>query len=123
MTAPNIVNVTTITGKRAAGALTTSAATIVNNPASSGKVLKVNTLIIANVDGTNAADVTINVYTQDDIGGTAYAIAKTISVPADSSIVIISKNNPIYLEEDQSIGGLASANSDLEYVASYEEIS
>src|SRR5690349_20793223 len=113
MAAPNIVNVATITAKTVRAALTTSAAAIVNNPASSGKAFKLNTLIVANIDGVNAADVTINHYTQDDIGGTATAIASTISVPADSSIVIIDKNSSIYLEEDMSIGGLASANGDL----------
>ena len=51
MAAPNIVNVTTITGKTAGLAVTTSATDIVDNPASSGKVFKVNSLIISNVDG------------------------------------------------------------------------
>jgi hypothetical protein len=123
MAAPNIVNVATITGKTNNDALTTVAAAIVNNPASSGKVFKVNSLYVANIDGTNSADVTINYYTQDDIGGTARAIASTIPVPADSTLVVVSKDAPLYLEEDKSLGGLASANGDLVYVVSYEEIS
>jgi len=123
MAAPNIVNVATITGKTAPLALTTSAQSVVSNAASSGKVFKVNSLYIANIDGTNAADVTVNYYTQDDIGGTATAIASTISVPADATLVVISKDAPIYLEEDKSLGALASANSDLVAHVSYEEIS
>jgi hypothetical protein len=121
MAAPNIVNVATITGKTAYGALTTSAATMLNNAASSGKVLKVNSIIISNIDGTNSADVTVSYYTQDDIGGTPYRIAFTIAVPADASIELMAKS--LYLEEDRSIGGSASANSDLEYLVSYEDIS
>lgn len=124
MAAPNIVNVTTITGKTAYVSLTTTSATaVVSNAVSSGKVFKVNSLVVANVDGTNAADITINYYTQDDIGGTAYAICKTVSVPADASLVVIDKNNSIYLEEDRSIGAIAGTASDLEIVCSYEELS
>jgi hypothetical protein len=122
MAAPNIVDTATMTLEVVGGALTTSAATIVNNAASSNTAIKIVSLYVSNVDGTNAADVTINYYTLDDIGGTAYAIAKTVSVPADSTIVIIDQNSPVYLEEDNSLGGLASANSDLEYVCSYQII-
>lgn len=117
MAAPNIVNVSTITGKLAVQAITTSATAIVTNSASSGKVFKVNALIISNVDGTNAATVNVDVYRSS----TAYHIAKTISVPADSSLDVI--NKAIYLEEGDSLRLTASAASDLEGVCSYEEIS
>ena len=124
MAAPNIVNVATITGKTATVALsTTNATAVVSNAASSSKVFKINNIIVSNVDGTNAADITISLYSQDDIGGTAYAIASTISVPADTTLVIVDKNTALYLEEDKSIGAQASAVDDLVVVASYEEIS
>lgn len=117
MAAPNIVNVSTITGKTAVMAVTTSATAIVTNSAASGKVFKVNALYVSNVDGTNAADVNVDLYRSS----TAYHIAKTISVPADATLDIISKS--IYLEEGDSLRITASANSDLEAVCSYEEIS
>lgn len=117
MAAPNIVNVGTITGKTAVMAVTTSATAIVTNSAASGKVFKVNALYVSNVDGTNAADVNVDLYRSS----TAYHIGKTISVPADSTLDIISKS--IYLEEGDSLRITASANSDLEAVCSYEEIS
>jgi hypothetical protein len=123
MAAPNIVNVSTITGKTATLALTTAAQTLVSNAASSNKVFKINTIIVANVDGTNAQDVTVNYYPEDDIGGTGVAIASTISVPADSTLVVLDKNSSIYLEEDRSIGALAGGDSDLVAIVSYEEIS
>lgn len=122
MAAPNIVNTATMTLEVAGGALTTAAATIVNNAISSNKVVKIVSLYVSNIDGTNSADVTINFYTQDDIGGTAYAIASTVAVAADSTLVVIDENSPVYLEEDNSLGGLASANNDLEYVVSYQII-
>lgn len=124
MAAPNIVNVATITGKTAVVDLsTTSATAIVSNPASSGKVFKINSISVANVDGTNAADITINFYSQDDIGGTATQIVSTISVPADATLIVIDKNTALYLEEDRSIGATAGTASDLKVICSYEEIS
>jgi hypothetical protein len=124
MAAPNIADFTTMTGKTATVALSsTDATTIVNNAASSGKVLKVNSLYVANVDGTNACEVSVAVYSQDDIGGTAYKIASTIDVPANSTLVVITKDEPIYLEEDKSIGVQAETADDLVVVASYDEIS
>lgn len=124
MAAPNIVNVTSILGKTAVVDLTTTSATaIISNAASSGKVFKVNSLYVSNVDGSAAAEITISLYSEDDIGGTATQIASTITVPADATVVIIDKNSSIYLEEDKSIGATASAANDLKVVCSYEEIS
>lgn len=122
MSAPNIVNVTSIIGKTAYMSPTTSVATVVSNAASSGKVFKVNTIMVANIDGAVAADITINYYTQDDVGGTAFAICKTVSVPADASLVVVDKSGGIYLEEDRSIGAIAGADGDLQIICSYEEI-
>jgi hypothetical protein len=117
MAAPNIVNVATITGKTAVQAVGTSATAIVTNSGSSGKVFKVNALYVSNVDGTNAADITIDLYRSS----TAYAIASTISVPADATLDIMSK--AIYLEEGDALRCTASASGDLVAVCSYEEIS
>jgi hypothetical protein len=123
MANPNIVSVSAIYGNNALVSLTTTNATsIVSNAASSGKVFKINSIIVSNVDGTSAADITINVYSQAALGGTAYALASTVSVPADATLVVIDKNTSIYLKEDQSIGATAGTASDLVVVASWEEI-
>lgn len=118
MAAPNIVGVTTITGKTATLAVTTSATAIVTNSSASNKVFKINALYISNVDGTNPADVNVDIYST---AAGAFHIAKTVTVPADSTLDVISKS--IYLEEGYSLRLTASANSDLEAVCSYEEIS
>jgi len=124
MAAPNVVNVATITGKTVVVDLTTTNATlVVENTAASGKVFKINSLYVSNVDGANASDITISIYSEDNIGGTATEICKTISVPADATLVVISKDTSIYLEEDKSIGATAGTSSDLKVVCSYEEIS
>ena len=117
MAAPNIVNVTTITGKTAVQAVGTSATAIVTNGAASGKVYKVNALYVSNVDGTDTAEVNIDIFRSS----VAYHIVKTLVVPADATVDVISK--AIYLEEGDALRITASAASDLEAVCSYEEIS
>jgi len=117
MAAPNIVNVSTITGKTAVQAVGTSATAIVSNSAASGKVYKVNALYVSNVDGTNNAEINVDIYRSS----TAYHIGKTIVVPADATLDVISK--AIYLEEGDALRLTANAASDLEAVCSYEEIS
>jgi hypothetical protein len=124
MAAPNIVNVTGIYGENSSVSLTsTSATSIVSNAASSNKVLKINTLIVSNVDGTNACDITINKYSAAALGGTAFAIASTVSVPADASLIVIDKTTSIYLKENESIGATAGTANDLIVTCSWEEIS
>jgi hypothetical protein len=117
MAAPNIENVVTITGKKAVQAVGTSANAIVTNSSGSGKVFKVNALYVANIDGSAAADITVDLFRSS----TAYAIASTISVPADATLDIMSK--AIYLEEGDTLRCTASAAGDLTAVCSYEEIS
>jgi hypothetical protein len=119
MANPNIVNVTTVTGKTSVLAVTTTATAVVENTAASGKVFKINSIIIANVDGTNAADVTVDLFRSS----VAYPIASTITVPAGATLVVLSKETAIYLEEGDSIRCTASANGDLVATCSYEEIS
>lgn len=123
MANPNIVNVTTIYGNNATVALsTTSATALINNAVSSGKVFKVNSIVVSNVDGTSACDVTVSIYSQDDIGGTAYPIVSTVSVPADASLIVTDKTTGFYLKEDQSVGVTAGTANDLVVTASWEEI-
>jgi len=124
MAAPNIVNVTSIIGKTVVADLTTTSATsVLSNAASSHLVLKINSLIVSNVDASASAAITINLYSAAALGGTATQIANTITIPARTSLIVIDKNNSIYLEEDRSIGATASVANDLKVVCSYEQIS
>lgn len=119
MAAPNIVNVTTITGETAVLAVTTSATAIVTNSAASGKLEKINSLVVSNIDGTNSVDITVDFYRSS----TAYRIAYLITIPAKSSLTVIGKDTMIYLEEGDALRLTASSNSRAEAVCSYEEIS
>jgi hypothetical protein len=124
MSAPNIVNVTSIIGKTNAISLTnTNNTELVSNAASSGKVFKINSLVISNVDGSLNIAVTVNFNNQDNIGGTNFELISTGSVPADSTLVVIDKTNQLYLEEDKSIGVQADVANKLKAIVSYEEIS
>ena len=112
----NIVNVTDIEGKTNVQQVGTSATSIVTNAVASGDVYKVNALYVSNVDGTDNAEVNISILRSS----TSYHIAKTLVVPADATIDVLSK--PIYLEEGDALQLLANAASDLEAVCSYEII-
>jgi hypothetical protein len=117
MATPNIVNVATINAKNATALLDgTSRTTAIDVPAE--KIAKINTILVANVDGTNAADITIEVSV--DNGSNYVKLANTISVPADATLSFL--ENPIYLDETDLLYFTASAANDLTYFVSYEEI-
>ena len=117
MAAPNILNASIITGKQYGAALDTSTTTsLVANAASSDDLYKINSIICANVDGASSVDVTISWYD----GSTDRHLAKEVALPAKSTLVVLGKDAPIYLEEGHSIRGGASANSDAEVLICYE---
>jgi hypothetical protein len=127
MANPNIVSVSSIKGESVGFALSATTTTTLMTVAAN-KVVKINRITVANVDGTNAADVTLSVtksnFTPDgvdnfDTSGT-FHIAKTVSVPADATLVLL--DTPIYLMETDILKGGASAASDLELFISYESI-
>lgn len=124
MTAPNIVGLTTIVGVTTFLSLAnTSATVLVSNPASSDCVYKINNIIVANDDGTNNADITVAIHNAENGGGTGFKIANTVTVTADSTLVVLDRASSIYLEEDRSIVVTASAGNDLDVICSYEIIS
>jgi hypothetical protein len=124
MANPNLATATSVLVGNALVRLTgTSATQVVSNAASSGKAYLLDSLIVSNVDGTNAADITIDLFASATNTGTATKIAHTVTVPADSTLIVISKENPISLMEAQSIYATASAADDLHVIASWKELS
>lgn len=133
MAAPNIVNVATINGSTAYQALTnTNNNALVSNAASSSTVYKINNIFVSNVNGVSAATVTLsymsaaNAVTNGTLAtassGTAYRIAYQISVPANTTLMLLDKSGAIYLPENSSLAIQAGTASYLEVVASYETI-
>jgi hypothetical protein len=131
MANPNIVNVTTINGVTTYYTPSgTTAVVLLTNAASSGKVYKINQIVAANVDGTNAINTTVSLYTNGAVaqgsapsGGTAYPIASTISVPANASLIVVGKTTAIYLQEGTCISVTSGTASKITYSISYEDIS
>jgi len=130
MANPNIAALTTLTGNTTY--LTPSATTAVvllANAASSNQVFRINQIVAANVNGTNAVDTTVSVYTNGGVaqgsapsGGTAFPLASTISVPADASLIVVDKTTAIYLMEGTSITVTSGTASGITYSISYEII-
>tara|TARA_Y100000361_G_C11081208_1_gene301112 strand:- start:431 stop:790 length:360 start_codon:yes stop_codon:yes gene_type:complete len=117
MATPNLINVATITPKNAMGTLgDTNRTTMIDVPAETA--VRIDTILVANDDGTNAADCTLEI--SNDNGSTYYKIASTISVPADSTLSMI--DTPIYLDETDIIAITAGAANDLDYHVSYVEL-
>jgi hypothetical protein len=121
MAAPNIVNVATIKGNTNVATLGATTGNIVTNAASSGKVFKINTVILANFDGTTAYDATLTLYSAR--AGVTKNLVSTISVPADASLVVLDKTTALYMEEGDILAGFASAASKIDATVSFEEIS
>ena len=137
MAIPNLAATATSYGVTKVRELTTSWLTVTGNaggsmtsydPIPAEYSAKIHTLIITNIDGTNAADVTVGIdkatrtsaATGSSVSGALFKIASTVSVPADAVLVLA--DTPIYLEEGDVLEGGASAASDLTLFVSYEVI-
>ena len=126
MAQPNIVSVASIYGQSVGATLTTSFVAFITVTAE--YVVKVNSITVANIDGTNAetCDVKLVKVDQDPIGITDYTIddviylAKTVNVPADDILVVLDK--PFYMMAGDALSALASANGDLDILISFEAI-
>ena len=123
MTAPNLVGISTVTGKITGANLTTTSATsIITNASNSNKCIKINTLNACNWSAVTA-NITISYYSAAALGGTAYPIVSNLSVPPNSTLTVIDKLNILFLEEDDSLGATATTANTIVITASYEEIS
>jgi hypothetical protein len=131
MANPNIVAVTAIYGTTTYYTPSgTTAVILLPNAASSGTVMKINQIVAANVDGTNAVNCTVSIYSNGAVaqgsapaGGTAYPIVSTVSVPANASLIVADKTTAIYLMEGTSISITSGTASKLTFSISYELIS
>lgn len=131
MANPNILAATTAYGTTTYYTPTgTTAVVLVTNAASSGKVLKINQIVAANVNGSAAVTATVSIYTNGAVaqgsapsGGTAYPIISAVSVPATASLIVVDKTTAIYLQEGTCISVTSGTASGITYSVSYEEMS
>ena len=118
MAAPNIVNLTSITGKTAVANVTTVSSNVITNAAASGSVLKINNVVLSNYTSTSATgNVLIN------RSGTNYYIGGSIVIPPTSTLVLVGKDMAFYMEEGDILQSSVSSNSSVSLVVSYEIIS
>lgn len=123
MASPNLISANLIIGKTSGILLAnTNEISVLENPASSGKCLKINTLNLANY-GNASVPVTVRYHNATSLGGTAFAIVGNISVASGTTLNIIDKTSQYYLDENTSIGAKADSPSNIIATVSYEEIS
>jgi hypothetical protein len=127
MANPNMANAVFIIGNTSSHLISSNAnpftTALINNPAASGEIYKINTIIATNVNGQNNFEISIKLFTQDDLGGSNTDIISTMTVPADGSVIVLNRENPIYLLEDKSIGAFSNTANVITVTCSWEEIS
>lgn len=117
MAAPNIVNVSTIYGKTQYQQLTTTMSNVIINSSTSGNVVKLNDVMIANYTTTSIqSNVVIG------RGSSVYYLAGNMAVPANSTLVVTAKDVSIYMEEGDYLQANASSATAAQITCSYEVI-
>ena len=123
MTAPNIVQVATITGKTESVSLTnTNATSVVSNAASSNNVLKINSIFLSNIDGSNPVAATVAINDQAAGAGNNINLVTNASINVGQTLVVTDKSISFYLEENRSIVVTAGGANDVAVTISYEII-
>ena len=126
--AVNLINVSGIEGKTGTQLLTTSTAAISGlgvADSATTTIIKLHTLVATNIDGSYDVDVSVKLtaWNSGSAGGTLKGwLAYTITVPSDSTLVLVSRDTAIYIPHDTKIEALASAASDCQLTYSYDEI-
>lgn len=118
MANPNLANVSSGYGRMAFQNVANTFANIVVNAAASNTLIKINSLYFSNYDTTNIANVTVNI----NNSGLGFNVITNVSVPIQSSLLTISKDSTIYLEEGQYMQIKSSDNNRIQAVLSYDII-
>lgn len=123
MANPNISALTSVTGFTIFDTMPSSLTSVLSNASGSNTIIKINTIIVSNIHNSNNVDISFALNSAASGGGSNYYISKNITVPINSSLVIVGKDAPIYLTENRSVVCIASASSNADYTISYETIS
>jgi hypothetical protein len=121
MALPDLNDPTKVEGKNVLiSNIPTSASGVLVNSNGSNKTLRLSSFYVSNIDGVNACDITS--YIVDATIGASGYLARTIAVPADASLLPLTKDSHIYIMENQTLYVQASVSGDLSAIISYEEI-
>jgi hypothetical protein len=138
MANPNIVNVTAIYGSTAYVIPATSAtvstawtyadvsgsgtASLTGLTPASGTVIKVGNIVACNVT-SSAVTVTVAISNNPTyLSGTVYYIAYQVSVPPNTSVILVDKTSAFYVTQFQSVGVIASTGAAIHFTAAIESI-
>lgn len=122
MALPDLNSPTKVEGKNViVASVPINASGVLENASGSSKTLRLSSIYASNIDGTNNADVTS--YIVDNTVSASGYLAKDITVPAKSTLLPLTKDANIYLDENQTLYVQASAADDICVIVSYEEIS
>lgn len=125
MANPNIISTTAIYGNTSSIFVTSNsspfATALVSNPASSGKVFKINSIVVSTLSEV-VERVTIGIFSEDDLGGTSTHLVSNVALPVSASLIVTDKNTSFYLLEDKSIGVSVSTANVVYVTTSWEEI-
>lgn len=123
MATPNINDAGTIYANNNQVALGSTAATVlVSNAADSGKLLLVDSVIVANTDPSVAVSVTVTRYDNAANVGTPFHVAYQIPIQAGHSLVVIDKTFGFGLLENQSLYVAAEVANKLVVDVNWKEV-
>lgn len=127
MAAPNIVNVTSIIPHTVSITPSDTSRNALVAAPSTGVAYKVNQILVSNTNGVSAITCTVELRLAD---GTTYRpIGSTISVPANSTLIMLDKTTTLYLldtsvtGEPSTLWATSGTASNLTFTCSYEAIS
>jgi len=124
MPLPNLNNPTKVEGRNIiVSSLSTSASNYLSNPSGSNETFRISSIYATNIDGSGSCDVNIYIVNSGVSPAATGYLAYTISVPADASLLPLTKDSNTYLMESQSLFASASASGDISLIINYEDIS
>ena len=124
MPLPNLNSPTKVEGRNVlVSSLSTSPVAYLTNPSGSNETLRISSIYATNINGTNACDINLYIVNSGVTPAATGYLAYTITVPADASLLPLTKDSNTYLMENQSLFVSASASGDLSVIVSYEQIS
>lgn len=120
MTAPNITELTSLVGVTTYLVnVGTASTTILSNPANSDKLVRVISLSASNKT-TGIVNVSASYVTSAVGTATSVAIVRNVSLPTGTTLIVVGRDTPLYLEEDRSLIVSSSVATGVDFVSSYE---
>lgn len=120
MAAPNLLSLTTAKGVTTFANVSTVAANVVTNPASSNKAFRLNSLLFVSTGVNTSIIAYIN--SPGRTPSNTYVVDETVLV-SNAMFVALDKNTIIYLQEGESLFTLAAANNAAHAILTYEDLS